>query len=58
MKSEYQKRVVLKLKKVSARWNPKLLNSEQKLCRQQICEKNLTSLFQNKDFFLRIFIWG
>lgn len=44
----------LGMSKVSARWIPKLLSPEQKLCRRQISEENLTALFQDEDFFYRI----
>jgi hypothetical protein len=39
------------MNKVSARWIPKLLNPEQTLCRQHICEKNLTALADDEEFF-------
>ncbi|KAH0808349.1 hypothetical protein GEV33_014442 [Tenebrio molitor] len=41
------------LNKFSARWIPKLLNSEQKLCWQHICEENLEALCL-KEFFSKI----
>ncbi|CAH1368251.1 unnamed protein product [Tenebrio molitor] len=43
----------LGLNKFSARWIPKLLNSEQKLCWQHICEENLEALCL-KEFFSKI----
>lgn len=44
----------LGMSKVSARWIPKLLSPEQKLCRRQISEENLTALSQDEDFFYKI----
>ena len=44
----------LGMTKVSARWIPRLLSPEQKLCRRQISEENLNALSQDEDFFYRI----
>jgi hypothetical protein len=38
------------MNKVSARWIPKLLNPEQKLCRQCICQENLGALVDDEEF--------
>jgi predicted transcriptional regulator len=40
----------LGMSKISECWIPKLLNSEQKLCRQQICEENLEALSAEELF--------
>jgi hypothetical protein len=42
------------MNKVSACWIPKLLNPEQTLCRQHICEKNLRALADDEEFFSKI----
>jgi hypothetical protein len=40
----------LGMSKISECWIPKLLNSEQKLCRQHICEENLEALSAEELF--------
>jgi hypothetical protein len=35
-------------------WIPKLLNPEQKLCRQHICEENLGALTDDEELFSKI----
>jgi hypothetical protein len=35
-------------------WIPKLLNPEEKLCRQHICEENLRALADDEELFLKI----
>jgi hypothetical protein len=44
----------LGMNKVSARWIPKLLNSEQKLCRQHICQENLKPLTDDEELSSKI----
>jgi hypothetical protein len=42
------------MNKVSARWILKLLNPQQKLCRQHICEVNLRTLADDEELFSKI----
>jgi predicted transcriptional regulator len=44
----------LRMNKVSARCILKLLNPEQTLCRQHICEENLRILADDEDLFSKI----
>ena len=48
----------LMLWKVSSRWVPRMLTSEQKACRQQLSEQNLDMLRPNpENFFSSIITW-
>jgi hypothetical protein len=44
----------LGMNKVSVRWIPQLLNPEQKLCRQHICQENLAGLADDEELSSKI----
>jgi len=49
----------LDMKKLSARWVPRLLTADQKRTRMKICEQCLERFYKNKtNFFASIYYYG